>query len=319
MEILVYGAGALGSLVGGLLARSHEVTLVGRDPHMQQIREDGLRIDGEVDAHVHPRALTDGTHRSADLAVVTTKAYDTDAAARALATGTYEAVCSLQNGVTEERLVAALNPTVLAGTASYGAQFAEPGRVTCTGLGEVAVGRLSGGDDPLAERVGSAFNEAGIETVVAADMPRRRYTKLAVNAGINGPSALAGLPNGATIDGPGGEAAREAVREVARVARADGVALDEAAAVAAVERVAADTAANRSSMRADVAAGRRTEVDAIYGVAVDRADRFGVSAPTCRTLASLIRAWEVGAEIRPEAEVGAEIRPEAEVGETSEE
>ncbi|WP_144924573.1 ketopantoate reductase family protein [Halorubrum salsamenti] len=299
MEVLVYGAGALGSLVGGLLARTHEVTLVGRDPHMRRVREDGLRIDGEADARVHPRALTDGTHRSADLAVVTTKAYDTDAAARALATGEYDAVCSLQNGFTEERLVAALDPTVLAGTASYGARFAEPGRVTCTGVGEVVVGALSGGTDPLAERVGSAFDEAGIETTVAADMPRRRYEKLAVNAGINGPSALARLSNGATLDGPGGEAAREAAREVARVARADGIGLGDDEAVEAVERVAADTAANRSSMCEDVAAGRRTEVDAIYGAATERADRFGVSAPTCRTIASLIRAWEVGTGVRP--------------------
>ncbi|WP_435095353.1 ketopantoate reductase family protein [Halorubrum sp. N11] len=299
MEVLVYGAGALGSLVGGLLARTHEVTLVGRDPHMRRIRESGLRIDGEIDAHVRPSALTDGTHRSADLAVVTTKAYDTDAAARALATGEYDAVCSLQNGLTEERLVAALDPTVLAGTASYGARFVEPGRVTCTGVGEVVIGALSGGDDPLAKRVGRAFDEAGIETTVAADMPRRRYEKLAVNAGINGPSALARLSNGATLDGPGGEAAREAAREVGRVARADEVALGETAAVDAVERVATDTAANRSSMCEDVAAGRRTEADAIYGAVTERADRLGVSAPTCRTIASLIRAWEVGAGVRP--------------------
>jgi 2-dehydropantoate 2-reductase len=88
---------------------------------------------------------------------------------------------------------------------------------------------------------------------------------------------------------------------VARVARADGVDLGDDEAVAALERVAADTAANRSSMHEDVAAGRRTEVDAIYGAVVDRADRFGASAPTCRTLASLIRAWELGAGVRDSA------------------
>ncbi|EMA65110.1 2-dehydropantoate 2-reductase [Halorubrum aidingense JCM 13560] len=298
MEILVYGAGALGSLVGGLLARAHDVTLVGRDPHMRAIREDGLRIDGEVDAHVRPRALTDGAHRSAALALVTTKAYDTDAAATALATGEYEAVCSLQNGLTEERLVAALDPVVLAGTASYGARFAEPGRVTCTGVGEVVVGALAGGPDPLAGRVGAAFDAAGIETTVAEDMPRRRYEKLAVNAGINGPSALARVSNGATVTGPAGAVAREAAREVARVARAEGVDIDGDTAVAALERVAADTAPNRSSMCEDVAAGRRTEVEAIYGAALDRADRADVAAPTCRTIASLIRAWEADHGIR---------------------
>ena len=298
MEVLVYGAGALGSLVGGLLARAHDVTLVGRDPHMRRIRDDGLRIDGAIDEHVWPRALTDGARRSADLAVVTTKAYDTDAAARALATGEYGAVCSLQNGLTEERLVAALDPTVIAGTASYGARFAEPGRVTCTGVGEVVVGALSGGRDPLAERVGAAFDEAGIAVHVAEDMPLRRYEKLAVNAGINGPSALARLSNGETLDGPAGDTAREAARETARVARADGVALGDDDAVAALERVAGDTAANRSSMHEDVAAGRRTEVDAVYGAVIDRAERLGVNAPTCRTIASLMRAWEVGEGVR---------------------
>jgi len=49
----------------------------------------------------------------------------------------------------------------------------------------------------------------------------------------------------------------------------------------------------------DVAADRRTEVDAIYGAAIDRADRFGVPVPTCRAIASLIRAWEVGIGVRP--------------------
>ena len=303
MEVLVYGAGALGSLIGGLLARTHEVTLVGRDPHMQRIREDGLRLDGEVDEHVRPRALTDGTRRSADLAVVTTKAYDTDSAARALATGEYGAICSLQNGLTEERLAAAVKPTVIAGTASYGARFAEPGRVTCTGIGEVVVGSLSCGSEPIAGRVGAAFDEAGIAVRVAEDMPMRRYEKLAVNAGINGPSALARLSNGETLDGPAGGVAREAAREVAKIAQAEGVDLDGDGAVAALERVATDTTANRSSMCEDVTAGRRTEVDAVYGTVIDRAERSGVRVPTCRTIASLIRAWEIGEEVRETSEI----------------
>ena len=298
MEVLVFGAGALGSLVGGLLARTHDVTLVGRDPHVRRIRADGLRIDGEFDVRVRPRAVTDGTDRAADLALVTTKAYDTDAAARALASGEHGAVCSLQNGLTEERLAAALDATVLAGTASYGARLAEPGRVTCAGTGEVVVGARSGGPSPSAERVGEAFAAAGVEAVVAEDMPARRFEKLAVNAGVNGPSALARAENGPTVDGPAGDVGREAARETARVARAAGVGLADADAVAAVERVAADTAANRSSMLEDVERGRRTEVDAIYGAVVDRAEKHGVAVPTCRTLASLVRGWETARGLR---------------------
>ncbi|GAB6879604.1 2-dehydropantoate 2-reductase [Halorubrum gandharaense] len=302
MRILVYGAGALGSLVGGLCAREHEVTLVGRNPHMRRIREDGLRISGAVEAHVHPEAVTDGRHRSADLALVTTKAYDTDAAARALATGEYQAVCSLGNGLTEERLVAALDALVLAGTASYGARLVEPGHVECTGVGEIVVGALHGGPNAFAERLRAAFDAAGMRATAAEDMPRRRFEKLAVNAGINGPTALSRIENGAVLDEPVRETAREATREVARVARAEGLSLSDDDAVDALKRVAADTAANHSSMREDVTAERRTEVDDIYGAVLDRAEAAEVDAPTCRTLASLIRAWEVGVGVRAEPE-----------------
>jgi len=204
MEVLVYGAGALGSLVGGLLARAHDVTLVGRNPHMRRIRQDGLRIDGEIDEHTRPRALTDGTHQTADLALVTTKAYDTDAAARALATGEYGAICSLQNGLTEDRLVAALDPTVIAGTVSYGARSAAPGRVTCTGVGEVVVGSLSGGSDPMAKRVGVAFDEAEVAVTVAEDMPVRRYEKLAVNRRNQRPLCARATPQRRDAGGPHG-------------------------------------------------------------------------------------------------------------------
>lgn len=298
MEVLVYGAGALGSLVGGMLARAHDVTLVGRDAHMRRIREDGLRIDGEVNAHVRPRAVTDGARRSAELALVTTKTYDTDSAAADLATGEYDAVCSLQNGLTEERLVAAVDPPVLAGTASYGARFLEPGHVRCTGVGEVVVGTLAGGPSALASRIGRAFDAAGVDATTAEDMPRRRYEKLAVNAGINGPSALARVTNGEVRTGPTVDVAREAAREVATVARAEGIDLTDEAAIDAVERVASDTAANRSSMCADVEARRRTEVDAIYGAVLERAAAHDVDVPTCRTLSALIQGWEVGEGVR---------------------
>lgn len=299
MEVLVFGAGALGSLIGGLLARTHDVTLVGRDPHMRRVREDGLRIEGAIDAHVHPRAVTDGHGRTAELALVTTKAYDVDDAARTLATGEYDIVCSLSNGLTEERLVAALDAIVLAGTVTYGARLDEPGRVQCTGVGQIAVGTLAGGVHPLAERVRSTFVDAEIDAVADPEMPRRRFEKLAVNAGINGPSALARLDNGTTLSGPTAEVAREAAREVARVARADGVSLADEEAVSAVERVADETAANHSSMREDVEHGRRTEVDAVYGAVLDRAADTAVQVPTCRTLAGLLKGWEADRGLRP--------------------
>ena len=293
MDVVVFGAGSLGSLVGGLLAREHEVTLVGRDPHVAAVAAGGLTVEGEFDFSTRPDATTDGTGLRADLALVTVKAYDTVEAARALATGEYGAALSLQNGMgNEATLVERLDCPVLAGTATYGAVRRDPGRVECTGVGEIALGPYRGGDSAAAARVARAFRRADLNASVDGDMPRRLWEKLAVNAGINAVTALSRVENGALLHGPANVLARSAARETARVARAADVSLPNRVALAAVEDVATATADNDSSMLQDVRGGRRTEVDAINGYVVDRAAALDLSAPVNRTLTALLRAWE---------------------------
>ena len=296
MEVLVFGAGSLGSLVGGLLARAgHDVTLVGRDPHVSTVRESGLRVTGALEFTVNPEARTT-VPDYAELAVVTTKAFDTETAARELV-GVPDVTLSLGNGMGNEATLAAHLDRVLAGTCTYGALRPEPGVVRCTGVGEVVLGPHEGGESAAADRVGAAFADA-METTVADDMPRRLWEKLAVNAGINAPTALARVENGALLDGPGNEVARVAAREVAALARAEGVDLSDEAAVEAVERVAEATAANHSSMRQDVDSGRRTEVDAISGYVADRGQERGLRTPVNATMATLLRAWEEARDLR---------------------
>src|SRR6266446_3323561 len=88
MKILVFGAGAVGSAVGGMLARSgHTVTLVGRNPHMTRIASSGLKISGLWGDH-HVTGLQTATEvpeaTTPDWIFLTTKAYDTEAAAKVL-------------------------------------------------------------------------------------------------------------------------------------------------------------------------------------------------------------------------------------------
>lgn len=302
MDIVVFGAGSLGSLVGGLLARDHEVTLVARAAHAEAVRESGLRIEGIGDTHpdrVFPATTTDGTDLEADLAIVAVKSFDTAMAAEQLATGSFDAVCSLQNGMgNEATLAAALEAPVLAGTATYGAILREPGVVDCTGVGEVVLGARDGGPSDTADRIGEAFAAAGLETTVAEDMPRRLWEKLAVNAGINPVTALTATENGVILAEPATDLARNAAREAARVARACDVSLSDRDALAALEEVAEATAANTSSMCQDVLADRRTEIDAINGYVVDRAADHALEVPTNRTLTALVRTWERGQDVR---------------------
>lgn len=301
MDVVVFGAGALGSLVGGMLAREHAVTLVGRDPHVARIREDGLRLTGELDATVHPDARTDAAGLDADLALVTVKSYDTAAAAAALAAPDVDVdlVCSLQNGLTEGALRAHLGDRVLAGTATYGAELVEPGRVRCTGVGRIHVGELDGGESARTGRVADALREADLDCEADPAMARRRWEKLAVNAGVNAVTALSRVRNGALAKPPGADVAERAAREAARAARSEGVDLGDDDAAAALRAVVDETAANRSSMYQDVAAGRRTEVDAINGAVVERGRTNAVETPTNRTLAALVRAWEAERGLRP--------------------
>jgi len=289
MDICVFGAGSLGSLVGGMLAREHTVTLVGRDPHVSAIERDGLRVTGEMELTVTPAARTDPPD-AADLAVVTVKSFDTPDAARALEATRLDCVLSLQNGMGNEReLASVLSPPVLAGTCTYGARLVEPGVVECTGVGEIALGPRKGGTAPVADRVGAAVGRAGLVVTVAGDMPRRLWEKLAVNAAINPTTALARVENGGLVSAPLRGTAAAAARETARVARSTGVELGGERATEAALAVAETTAANTSSMYQDVLAGTRTEVDAINGYVLETATE---PVPVNRTLAVLVRGWE---------------------------
>ena len=292
MEIVVFGAGSLGSLIGGLLARAHEVTLVGRNPHMRRVNEYGLRISGHIETTVQPHGYVTPPD-SADLAVVCVKGFDTEHAAETLSACSLDCVLSLQNGMGNEAILADhLSASVLAGTCTYGAITPTAGEVRCTGIGTVILGPTEGGKSTTVDRVGAAFEEANIATVIATDMQRQLWKKLSVNAGINPITALSGIDNGAVLEGETRGVAMAAARETAQVARNTGIDLRDETVERSLERVVTDTAQNVSSMRQDMEAGRRTEINNINGYVVDRADQYGVSVPVNRTLSALVHAWE---------------------------
>lgn len=296
MDVVVFGAGSLGSLIGGLLSSANDVTLVGRETHVGAVRERGLAITGLLDLTARPASKT-ALEAGADIALVTVKAFDTPAAAEALSDFDFDAVLTLQNGLgNEAALAAAIDDPVVSGVTTFGAILREPGVVECTGVGSVTVGpHQASSDYSDAESAAAAFEAAGVDVEVRADMALVLWEKLAVNAGINPVTALAGIDNGALSTGPAGRLARHAATEVATVAREHGIDLSDGAARSSLEAVVETTAQNRSSMRQDVEIGRRTEVDAINGAIVDRAE---ASVPVNGTLADLVRAWERGRGLR---------------------
>jgi len=297
MRIGVLGAGSMGSLFAGSLAGSggDTVLLARESAHVDAIRDGGLRLrrhDGSATTVSVPVSTDPEDVPPCDAVLVCVKSYDTDAALREWGDAVREAdVCTFQNGLgNAETLGEHLDPArVLAGTTSHGAVREGPGVVRHAGVGETRVGRYFAGNDAAVRDLADALTGAGVETTVVADPRAAVWRKVLVNVGINAATALARVENGALVESESGRRLlRRAVVEATRVARAEGVEVG-ADAVTETLTVAERTASNRSSMRQDVEAGRRTEVEALHGAVVDRADAHDLPAPVNRTLADLVR------------------------------
>ncbi len=293
LRVVVMGAGAIGSLFGGLLARAgHDVTLVGRPAHVAAIRRRGLRIGGLTRATARPRASTRAPE--GDLVLLTVKSYDTARALRSVRLSKHGAVLTLQNGVgNAEQVAARFGPRrTLAGVTSCGALLAGPGRVVHTGRGPTVVGEWAKGSAVSAREVAVLFNSAGIPTKVSRVISSELWRKLAVNAAINPLTALSGLQNRAVAELPGlRRLAAEVTVEAVRVARARGIDLGPDP-LGRVLDVARKTGANRSSMLRDVERGQRTEIGAITGALVREASEAGVEVPVNRVLYGLVKSVE---------------------------
>src|SRR5262245_11743806 len=112
MRFLVYGAGAIGGVVGGRLSQAgHPVTFVARGAHLDALRRGGLRLESpdsldtlRVDVVASPE---EAAIDSGDFVLLTMKTQDVETASRALARCAPDVtVVSLQNGVEAERILA---------------------------------------------------------------------------------------------------------------------------------------------------------------------------------------------------------------------
>lgn len=292
----------MGSLVAARLALAQcDVTLYGRpSPHLAHVERHGLTLEDAAGParNVALSVTTEpATVRGADLIVLLVKTWATAAALAPLRDHLppTTTVLTLQNGLGNAAAIrSALGDTgldVLLGVTTQGALRPAIGRVRNTGSGACAIGREGGGLERPLGAVVAAFTVAGLDAFAVADIERWVWRKLAINAAINPLTALIGAPNRAIANDPDlRRAAVTLAEEVAAVARARGLELDDP--VEAALAVAVATGANRSSMRRDLEQGQPTEIEAINGAVVAEAERLGVATPANRLVANLIRARE---------------------------
>jgi 2-dehydropantoate 2-reductase len=301
MRFVIVGPGALGSVIAASLGASgQDVSVLGRpSPHLAALRNGGLRLqrlDGS-DERVALSVSDDPTIvAAAETIVVLVKAGDTAAAMRAIAphVNADQVVLTLQNGLGNvERIRAELGaePHVLAGVTAQAATRLGPGSVRHAGAGPTLIGALAPHDAPLAAWLAAIFAAAGLPAAAVPDIERRIWQKVAINAAINGLTALAGVRNGQLLADPALlDAAETVAEEAASVARAFGFETGPMRRV--IIETAAATADNRSSMLQDLDAGRRTEVDAIQGAILAAGREVGLLLPATQVVAATIQARE---------------------------
>jgi len=302
MKIAVVGAGAMGSLFGALLAEGgHEVWLYSvHQDHIKAVKKNGLNIEFEgklrnVRLHAVGNPLQIG---ESELVLVFVKSTQTRSAAESAAhvAGSKGLVMTLQNGMGNAETIAEyISPDrILAGTTAHGATMLQAGSIRHAGIGPTTIGMWAGGAKEFqsARQIADLFSGVEIQCAAVEDVRAAIWEKLLVNVGINAITALTGIKNGQLLDlDLTMELSRAAVEEAASLARSLGIEIREDPA-AHVFKVAAATAANRSSMGQDVDHHRLTEINVINGFVAREAQRMGIEAPVNRTLTALIRTME---------------------------
>jgi len=274
VRVTIVGCGAVGSLFAANLAQLDDVEVWAFDldrEHVAAINEHGLRLSGAGEVVGKLRATTDAAELPpSDFGIVATKCMHTapaiEATAAAFANGS---VCSVQNGVGNEEVLAQHVERVIRGTTFPAGRVVEPGHVQWDVKGDTTIGPFEPRPAPMAdiEQLANACTRGGMPTQAVADARGPQWRKLIFNAATNPIGALTGLTHGRVVEDAGlRRLVSQLVDEGKAVAAAQGIELDadpeELIDHAARPDVAYD---HKASMLQDVEARRPTEIDYLNG------------------------------------------------------
>jgi 2-dehydropantoate 2-reductase len=185
---IVFGAGAIGSILGAALHRcGQDVVLVGRGSHAQAIRKEGLRLMSEgVLRRIKLSAIEDVRGikpRSDDVLLLTVKSQDTETAAKQLS-GVYgprTSIVSLQNAVRNEEILATQFQQIYGGLVEFSGNYLSAGLVEHTRNNLMAVGKYPEGVDPISERIAADLSVAGFRAECHPQVMNLKWWKLLLN------------------------------------------------------------------------------------------------------------------------------------------
>lgn len=316
MRIGIFGAGAIGGLLGvRLAAAGAEVTFVARGPHLAAMRANGVTLlSGGERTVVRARCVADAAEAGVqDYVVVTLKAHSLTAAAPAIAVmmGPESALVTGINGVPYwyfygldgawrdrrvdsvdpgGRIWEMLPPRQAIGCVVYpAAEVVEPGVIAHSYGDRFSLGEPDGSRGPRVEALSRMLIAGGLKAPIRPRIRDDIWVKLWGNLCFNPLSAL----TGATLDVLAG---RDDLRAICRAmmveAQAVGEALGVRFSIDVDKRIegAGEVGAHKTSMLQDLERGRPMEIDALLGAVVELGGLTGHAMPTCRTVLALVRA-----------------------------
>lgn len=246
MRLVILGAGAIGGVVCGRLARAkRDVVLVARGAQLAAVRERGLRIESPDDSFVVEPQVTArfSDWRAGDVVLLAVKTQDAAAALRELAAPPDVPIACLTNGVEAERIALRHAREVYGACVMMPATYLSPGLVQAWASpvpGAIDIGRYPDGRGDVADELVGELLVAGFASETRTHIMRWKRGKL-----------LSNLANGAeALCGP---AARRSV--VAERARAEARACFAAAGLSVTTD--AEDAARREGLESKPIAGAR--------------------------------------------------------------
>jgi 2-dehydropantoate 2-reductase len=300
MRICVVGCGAVGSLFAAHLAKQGEAEVWAYDvwkEHTDAIRKNGLRLSGAADFTAQVHATSDPKELPrCDYGIVATKAIHTRSAIAQVAHifDANSAVCSVQNGVGNEELIAEYVKFVIRGTTFPAGHPIAPGHIGYDIKGDTWIGPFEPTHTPMSkvEELAGLITRSGMNTIALKDARGAQWTKLIFNASTNPVGALTLLHHGAaTRFAPTGQLFNDLIAEGEAVARALNIQL-HGDPRALVQKGANAPGKHRASMLQDILAKRQTEVDFMNGAIVHWGEKAGVPTPLNKALWELIKGLE---------------------------
>ena len=300
LRVCVIGCGAVGSLFAAHLARKGDAEVWAYDvwkEHIDAINKNGLHLSGAADFTAKLHATADARELPrCDYGIVATKAIHTRAAIAQAARSfdASSAVCSVQNGVGNEEIIAEHVKYVIRGTTFPAGHPIAPGHIGFDIAGDTWIGPFEQTNTPMSrvEELAGLITHSGMNTIPLKDARGAQWTKLIFNAATNPVGALTLLPHGAaTRFAPTGQLFNDLIAEGESVAKALGIKL-HGDPRALVQKGANAPGKHRASMLQDVLARRQTEVDFMNGAIVKSGEQTGIATPLNKAVWELIKGLE---------------------------